>query len=533
MDKSRRDQFLADWLEGSFAGDDGRSESECAEFLDELKRDADFRKATSRALLVRRFLGQKQIPSDGFKEEVLESLRAQSSETLTTAVITNLQEARRKQQRLLWGCVGLATAAMLAFVLFSVFDSSNRSNQRQGIRVIAAEGVGTLDSEALQQGKPIQLRRGILELSLDDRARVVIEAPATFTVVSRLHIRLDEGRCFAEMKKGTSGLRIETPSGDALDLGTKFAVEVSSSKDMEVHVFDGTVEVSDGTGVTRLTEGQGLAIEESGALSRLTADSSRFVPRVPRSDLKTQPLLYWSFDEGTGDTASATGRDPDLELATGTLMSASTDGGRPTWIPGVMGQALAFDGTSGWVSTRHPGISGNQDRTIACWVKLPGERPTNVSTMIGWGIGRRKRGLEKAFFLESAQSHSEHPEHYGRLRLVAGNRTTGTTNLRDGSWHHVAAVAMAGEDGPTILLYVDGQLEQADRDSEPISLNTKTDHRLSKPIRFGRHLFSDRMLLHGAIDEVYIFGEALSGDEIRQLTQPIAEQPNPPTTTKE
>ncbi|WP_186775657.1 LamG-like jellyroll fold domain-containing protein [Rubripirellula tenax] len=471
---------------------------------------------------MRRFLAQKQIPSGGFTEEVLESLCADSSETLSTAVITNLQEARRKQQRLVWGSVGLATTAVLAFVVLWVFDSTvgKRNSQRQGIRVIAAEGVGTLDTEALRQGKPVQLRRGILELDLDGKARVVIEAPASFTVVSRLHVRLDEGRCFAEMKKGTSGLRIETPSGDAFDLGTKFAVEVSSSKDMEVHVFDGTVEVSDGTDITRLTEGQGISVGDSGALSRLSADSSRFVPRVPRSDLKRQPLLYWSFDEGTGDTTNATGRDPNLELATGTLMSASPDGGGPTWVPGVVGAALAFDGSSGWVNTRHPGISGDQDRTIACWVKLPDERQTTVSTMVGWGMGKRNRGLEKACFLESAQSHPEHPEHCGRLRLVAGNRTMGTTNLRDGKWHHVAAVAMAGKHGSTILLYVDGQLETADRNSEPTSLDTTTDHRLSEPIQFGRHLFADRMLLRGAMDEVYIFGEALSGDEIRQLIQP-------------
>ncbi|TWU42383.1 LamG-like jellyroll fold domain-containing protein [Novipirellula artificiosorum] len=462
MDKLRRDQFLADWLEGSFAGD-GPSEPECAEFLSDLKNDPEFRRSASRGLLVRRFLGQKQIPSGGFTEEVLESLRADSSETFTSAVISNLQVARRKQRRLVWGSVGLATAAMLAFSMFSVFDSSirNRNNQRPGIRVIAAEGVGTLDTEALQQGKPVQLRRGILEIVLDDKARVVIEAPASFTVVSRLHVRLDEGRCFAELKKGMSGLRIETPSRDVFDLGTKFAVEVSSSKDMEVHVFDGTVEVSDGTDITRLTEGQGLAVGESGVLSRLSADSSRFVPRVPRSELKKQPLIYWSFDEGTGDTVKATGRDPNLELATGTLMSAAGDGGKPTWISGVVGQALAFDGKSGWVNTRHPGISGDQDRTIACWVKLPDESHTTVSTMIGWGMGKRNRGLEKACFLESAQSRPEHPGHYSRLRLVAGNRTMGTTNLRDGRWHHVAAVAMAGEDAPTILLYVDGQLEQA------------------------------------------------------------------------
>ena len=67
----------------------------------------------------------------------------------------------------------------------------------------------------------MKLQQTILELDLSGKARVVIEAPAAFTVVSPLHVRLDQGRCFAEMVKGTSGLRIETPSGNAFDFGTR------------------------------------------------------------------------------------------------------------------------------------------------------------------------------------------------------------------------------------------------------------------------------------------------------------------------
>lgn len=415
--------------------------------------------------------------------------------------------------RLKWAAIGLAAAAALVFSLFLI---NTESTPAPMVRVIAAEGVGTLNIEALENQKSVKLRRGILELELGGESRVVIEAPSRFKVVDARLLQLKSGRCFAEMEKGKSGLRIETPSGEVLDLGTKFAVEVPSPKRMNVHVFDGMVEVSDGKAKTRLTEGQGIALADSGELSEVVANSALFVPRVPRALAEDTNYLHWSFDEGTGTSVNATGTDTELSLAEGNFASKSEDSKSPRWISGVVGPALEFD-RQAWIATEHPGISGSQDRTVACWIKMPAEKQTEeVAPLVSWGLNKRK-AFHKGWMLSVSRHFSKTPEIFGFLRLSTGrHHTYGTTNLRDGKWHHVAAVAMHGEHGAAMLLYVDGQLERVRRDLSE-DLETATDHRDSVPVQFGRHLFLPNQLLRGSLDEVYIFGAALSGDEIRQL----------------
>jgi hypothetical protein len=89
--------------------------------------------------------------------------------------------------------------------------------------------------------------------------------------------------------------------------------------------------------------------------------------------------------------------------------------------------------------------------------------------------------------------------------------------LRDGQWHHVAAVAINSDYGAVILLYVDGELENVVRGNVSQPLETATEHKQSEPISFARNLNQQGRLLRGALDEVYVFETALSGDEIRQL----------------
>ncbi len=416
-----------------------------------------------------------------------------------------------KAGRMKWITPALAAAAVLMLGLFLIFQDSKAAPK---VRVIAAEGVGTLNTEALENGEEISLQRGILELELNAESRVVIEAPATFSVLSPRRLRLTAGRCFAEMEKGKSGLRIETPSGEVLDLGTKFAVDVSSPSETNVHVFDGSVEVSDGSTEKQLTEGQAVRMAKADGLSDVQADSSLFVQRIPRGLADEAPYLHWSFDEGKGKSVRADGRGLDTALGIG---SFSRRGGRekPAWIPGVSGSAIRFEDAL-WITTKHPGIAGNQDRTVACWVKLPPASGTSeVAPLISWGL-RNKRAQSQAWVL-SVASDQKKRKFSGVLQLDIGRKSTfGTTNLRDGRWHHVAAVSMNVGTSSAILLYVDGQLENAHR-GLVADLETLTGEEGTYRVQFGRHLLQRGRFLHGSLDEFYLFGGALSGDEIRKL----------------
>ena len=507
MDKSSPDKKLAGWMEGEL------SEEESRELLAQMRNDSELRSAAAKHLIVKRLLAQQAIPSGDFTAQVLNVLRGDESpaESLTGGVIDRLQRQRRRQRRIIRGSVAVAAAAVVLLAASLLFPPTA---EIPSVRVVAAEGVGTLDFERLERGGAVELQNGILELELSGDTRVVFEAPATFNILSPRHIRLTAGRCFAE---GGSGLRIETPSGEALDLGTRFGVEVLSPRAMEVHVFDGAVEVSDSQGATQLVEGQGLILEGTGTRKELSAQPAQFVSHVPRPVESRKPILYWGFNEESGDRVFAKGRAADAAAATGVLRSEG--GPLPAFAPGVFGTALEFDGKSQWVSTEHFGVSGDQDRTVACWVKLPGDwKNPDRAPILSWGlVDSRQSG--KGWMLSVTPFFKRHPEYFGRLRLSVGEQqVVGTTDLRDGRWHHVAAIVAGGENGPAALLYVDGKLENVTRNSIE-SVETETSGQDAEPIRFGRQIFWDDLFMRGALDEVYLFDAALSGDQVRSLMQ--------------
>lgn len=508
MDDSDRHRMIADWQEGLLP------EAGAAKLLEELRNDPGLRRRMAKAVVVGRFLESKRIPAGDFSRQVLETLQGEEADSLTSNVIAGLQRRQNRQRRFAWAGIGLAAAAMIVFGLILVLNPGNRDS---GIRIVAAEGVGTLDTDAILNGREITLRAGILELDLNREARIVVEAPARFQVLSPLHLVLREGRCFAEMDEGRSGLRIETPSGEVLDLGTKFAVDVSSPEEMKVHVFEGEVEVSDRKRKRRLKKGRGLVVKRSGEQQDLVAAPELFVSRVPQDGGAPAPYLHWSFDEGSGTTAHASGPKGRRPGGAGTLVAKHPSKPGPTWVEGVFGSALEFGGKGQWVETGHPGVSGSRDRTVACWVKLPPDWGSgDRGPMISWGSPDKKKTGQGWKFAVGRGSNAW-PERTGRLYLSLGNRSViGTTDLRDGRWHHVAAVALGGEGVPTFLLYVDGQLENVARNTVEL-MQTETGEESASTVRFGHQLFHDNQFLHGWLDEIYLFEAALSGDQIRAL----------------
>jgi hypothetical protein len=84
---------------------------------------------------------------------------------------------------------------------------------------------------------------------------------------------------------------------------------------------------------------------------------------------------------------------------------------------------------------------------------------------------------------------------------------TGTRNVNDGQWHHVAAVY----DGSNRLIYVDGALDVSASASGLISQN-------SYPVCLGQTANAPgNYAFDGLIDEVSIYNRALSASEIRAI----------------
>ncbi len=106
--------------------------------------------------------------------------------------------------------------------------------------MLTHEGRALALAETLPYGR-LTLVQGTLGLHYGRGVQLVIEAPAEFKCRSADLLQLYAGRVAAEVPPPAKGFTVITPTGKAIDLGTKFGVDVPPHGEAEVHVFQGEV----------------------------------------------------------------------------------------------------------------------------------------------------------------------------------------------------------------------------------------------------------------------------------------------------
>jgi arylsulfatase A-like enzyme len=170
------------------------------------------------------------------------------------------------------------------------------------------------------------------------------------------------------------------------------------------------------------------------------------------------------------------------------------------WVPGRWNKALQFDGVSNQVVvTGYKGVLAASNRTVAAWIKT-----TNIGSFLCWGV---KSTSQK--WLMRVQNENGAP---GALRVeVEGGYIVGSRDLRDGQWHHVAAVFTNNIANVTNLaLYVDGARETVSAQSAA-AINTAAGGDLQIGADIQSRYFA------GTLDEVRIFNHALAAAEVASL----------------
>jgi len=206
----------------------------------------------------------------------------------------------------------------------------------------------------------------------------------------------------------------------------------------------------------------------------------------------TDPSLvgWWKMDEDQGIRAvdwSGHGHHADSV-------------GAARWAPGYDGTALGPGAAGQYLEVfGWPGILGKQDRTCTAWIKT-----TTTGDIMGWGLGT---DTQKWVF--RVQTDNGNP---GSIRVECqGGRICGWTDVRDGEWHHVAAV-LKSAGAPTTLdiaLYLDG-VREAISDSQAVDVNTVSG---ARNVRIG-DAHQNRPFV-GLIDDARIYDKALTEDELR------------------
>ena len=217
---------------------------------------------------------------------------------------------------------------------------------------------------------------------------------------------------------------------------------------------------------------------------------------------------HWKLDdEGTGILSDSSGNNHS-----GTLM------GGASLVPGLFGEALETVTTGDFAEiTDFAGVTGSKSRSVCAWIKTE-----TTGEIVSWG--ENVAGQKWIFRVQTSNGNA------GAIRVeVNGGRAVGSTDVRDGQWHHVAAVLVdnGAPDANEIKLYVDGSEEViSDTEDEPI------DTASTGVVRIGEAPWHYRPFV-GLIDDVRIYDRALTQLELLELARPLtATNPDPPVGAK-
>ncbi|MEX2578917.1 MAG: LamG-like jellyroll fold domain-containing protein [Verrucomicrobiales bacterium] len=431
--------------------------------------------------------------------------------------------ARRIRPKALPGVVrvvGIAAAVALAAVAVIGYLAEGRSVATEPFATVRdAAGVPGLTRDDTLRREIYRIDTGSVELLTSRGAKVVIEAPAEFGFESAQTIRLPFGRLAADVPPSAKGFTVITPDGDAVDLGTRFGVDVSASsgsrrsgsRRSEIHVFEG--EVIARTGGGGVDETRSLGTGEA-----LTLNLGSGEARELRSAAFIQPDEVEELFAGLA--AGQLGRSETFgnELRTDETLIAHLDF-ESARHPGIYRTVQGR-----WPGSKAPEFVEEGDRleldiggdrawprlTLAAWVRLDrlGAPYQSLLHTDGWSRDNPgqvhwmiNRNATMRLALNSNTLAPDAEERHG----FPDSRTP--VLPEHGRWVHLAVVY--DSEAKTVRFYLNGEFDKETRQevAHPARLG---------PARIGNWDQRDRKL-SGRIDELVVLGRAMSDEEVRNL----------------
>lgn len=243
-----------------------------------------------------------------------------------------------------------------------------------------------------------------------------------------------------------------------LDTAAQLAVETSTTFDTQPNTKSNVFIGTDYIGL------MDKVIFHDRALPQVEIEYAALVNST-EADLDMRPATELKFDEIAGaknviDTASW-GHEVSLVDDSQPLATGDTTTGRPS--------VYSFNGLNEIVMTRNTrdasvtsgynGINGADPRTVMAWIKA--SNGNGVITQ--WGNHSAVDGQQYIVSLESNVLVVD----------IQGAKVTGTANLNDNTWHHIAVVSPDGDLSNT-QIYIDGVLENSSLSGSATSINTYT-----------------------------------------------------------
>jgi ferric-dicitrate binding protein FerR (iron transport regulator) len=375
--------------------------------------------------------------------------------------------------------------------------------------VTSTTGNGPREGTSLRS-KQVRFEAGVVEFLTAKGARIVVEAPADVHFESADTLRVLRGKVAADVPPRAKGFTVLTPNGNAVDLGTRFGVDVPESGDAEVHVFQGEV-IAQATGAQTkqsLRTGEALAMHNGvNALREL------------RSAAFIQPDEMPQLSAGLAWGQRARAQTSLRALKTEPALIALLDFTDNTHLPGVFRMAQGR-----WPGSFAPEFVHQGDHLK---LDVGAERLWPQLTLAAWvRLDQLGSPYHSLYHTDGWQNETPGQVHWmltkdSRMRLaLRGNSLAPGSTERDGfpdsstsvlpqrgRWVHLATVYDA--DARSVRFYLNGQFdkETLQEVAHPARLG---------PAQIGNWNRQDRKL-SGRMDEFLLLGRALNDGDIREL----------------
>lgn len=423
--------------------------------------------------------------------------------------------------------VGLLVMAMRSVTLNGSGGEGPESAERFVARVTAVEGAkwrrlsepeaAEISPEGWMRPGSVSLESGVAEITFSSGARVFLEGPAVFELERPDRGFLQQGRLTAEVPPMAAGFVVNTPRMNVVDLGTRFGMTVEANGDSEVHVMQGTVEVSRlGGNMAPLAVTEGLAVRaDDRTRSRLQSIEYRgeaYTLRVAKAP-RGAAFVHYAFDESGGSMIEDWGQGLEGSPYDTSLQPEDDAPPKPKRVAGRAGGGLAFQPGECLESGLGGGFSADEAFTVALWLRLS-PKAQNRGEVSVLSLGSDDHESSPALW-RMTWNPDPSAGKVGALRLESGaGRFVGGQDLRDGRWHHVAMRFLGGEAAETathVHLYIDGRLDSASG-----AVGGAVARGAMGWLRLGAGIGERAAAFEGWIDEVYLARDAVEPATIEE-----------------
>ena len=265
MNESRLQGLLEDFQ------DDALSEADCRELMEWFEEDDSRVTAFAGELRVGNTLAALHVmESDRIPLAVKDSLKRselasdishsvrQRIESRSQPSPVDFQQSNLPLRR--WAPWWIATSALAAVIALCVFlPTQPDTNHGDVVATVqnAREVQEVSAGDQLRSGQVLKLVDGRVKINFQSGARLAIQAPAELKLLGPNSAQLQHGVVTVRVPGEIKGFVLVTPRQRVTDLGTSFGVDVDTTGDTAISVFEGEIELEDHR---RLVGGQTVAL---------------------------------------------------------------------------------------------------------------------------------------------------------------------------------------------------------------------------------------------------------------------------------